>query len=157
MRSRVSIYLLQGDQGQCQAGALVEEEDERQVEAFHHTDIGTAGGVLEIDQATVRGLLVGRAEQLVVDAVPVGVQLVDALTANGELNLLDEVLGSVERSSRGRLLQGDLQETLVDQITVARHGTGHLLAEANGTVERVLDRLQCELRQRIGGVRFRVL
>ena len=104
----------------------------------------------------VAGLLAGLLRELIPDVEPVAVVLVDALTTDLNLHGLDEVVANpVEpaelRARAVRGLERDLGESglevdTVDQITVALDRARYTLAEARGTVERVLDGLHGEVR-----------
>ena len=82
--------------------------------------------------------------------------LVDALATDLELDLLDQVVThpvepaelrarAVRRRQR-RLRERRLEVHAVDQVTVALDRARDRLAEARGTVERVLDGLHREVR-----------
>ena len=103
------------------------------------------------DHLGITGLLASLLGELVPDVHPVTVLLVDALTTDLNLNVVDEVVTDpvepTELSARavGRLesdlREGRLEVHAVDQITVALNRAGDLLAEVRGAVEGVLNRL----------------
>jgi hypothetical protein len=86
---------------------------------------------------------------------PLTIVLVDTLSTDLELNLLDQVvtrpvqpteLGTRAVSSGdGYLGEGSLEIHAVDQVTVALDGASDSLTEARGTVERVLNGLHGEV------------
>jgi len=94
--------------------------------------------------------------QLVPDLEPVTVVLVDLLSADLDVDVVDEVVANpVEpaelRTRAVRRLERDLGERAlevdaVDQITVAADRALHLLAEVRRAVERLLNRLHREVR-----------
>ena len=99
----------------------------------------------------ITGLLASLLGELVPDVHPVTVLLVDALTTDLNLNVVDEVVTDpvepTELSARAvsrlesDLREGRLEVHAVDQITVALNRAGDLLAEVRGAVEGVLNRL----------------
>ncbi len=103
----------------------------------------------------VAGLLTGLLGELVPDVEPVTIVLVDTLTTDLDLDVLDEVVANpVEPAELGtRAVRGGdgnggesgLEVHTVDEITVALDGTGHLLTEVRGTVEGILDGLHREV------------
>jgi hypothetical protein len=103
----------------------------------------------------ITGLLSRLLGELIPDVEPLAVVLVDALTTDFELNGLNEVVANpvepAELSTRTvSALEGDLRESglevdTVDQITVTLDSAGYTLAEARGTVERVLNGLHGEV------------
>jgi hypothetical protein len=103
----------------------------------------------------VARLLARLLRELIPDVEPVAIVLVDALATDLNLDVLDEVVAHpVEpaelrtravRGLEGHLGEGGLEVHTVDQITVALDRARHLLAEARGTVERVLNGLHREV------------
>ena len=104
----------------------------------------------------IASLLARLLRELVPDVQPLSIVLVDALAADLELDLLDQVVANpVEPAELGtravRGLEHDrrqsrLQVHAVDQVTIALNRDRDLLAEARGTVERVLDGLHGKVR-----------
>ena len=104
----------------------------------------------------VTGLLASGAGQLIPDVEPVAVVLVNALTTDLDLDILDEIVADpVEPAELGtraiRGLQGNLRESglevdTVDEITVAADGAGNTLTKVGDTVEGLLNRLHREVR-----------
>ena len=169
------LVVLERNQRQSQTRVAAEPELERDVQSVHRgargDDLGreglTAVAVVVARRATlvqevrelrdvadhlgITSLLAGLLGELVPDVHPVTVLLVDALTTDLNLNVVDEVVTDpvepTELSARAvrrlesDLRQGGLQVHAVDQITVALNRAGDLLAEVRGAVERVLDRL----------------
>ena len=100
----------------------------------------------------IAGLLARLLGELIPDVQPVAIVFVDALAANLNLHILDEVVADpVEptelraRAVRGRIQghtgQGRLEIHTVDQVTVALDGASHLATEARRAVEGVLNGL----------------
>jgi len=116
------FVVLKGNQRQVQTWVTVEEEDQRQVHLF----VSDRGGHLG-----VRRLLGFIVVQVIVQSPPLLVVLVDALTTDGEFNVVDRTLGDpvavISGFTGGRVgsqrLEFDVHVT--DQITVARNGHGH--------------------------------
>ncbi|ABT16413.1 hypothetical protein ATCV1_z279R [Acanthocystis turfacea chlorella virus 1] len=134
------FVVLQGDQGQGQAGGLVEEEDQGHVEA-----LGGADGLVVhvVGHATVVHAVVVHAEDGVVGAEPVVVVLVDALATDLELHILQQLLGGVEGGTNA--LEHELDHDVGDQVTVTGDLGADLVAEANGTVDGLLNGLNGEV------------
>jgi len=136
----LDLVVLEGNQGQGEAGGLVEEEDQGHVETLD----GTSGLVVnEVSHATVVLTVVVHAEQGVVHAEPVGVVLIDALATNLQLNILQQLLGGVE--SGANLGQHKLHHDVSDQVTVTGDLCAHLIAEPHRAIDRLLDGLNGEV------------
>jgi hypothetical protein len=118
-----------------------------------YQQIGQLGHVT--NHLGITGLLTRLLGELVPDVEPLTIVLVNALTTNLELNLLDEVVANpVEPAELGtrtvggeelHLGQSGLEVHTVNQVTVTLDGNSHLLAKARGTVERVLNGLHGEV------------
>ncbi len=103
----------------------------------------------------VAGLLAGLLGQLIPDVQPVAIVLVNALATDLNLHGLDQVVANpVEPAELGTravlgensdLGESSLEVDAVDQVTVTLDGTGDLLTEVGGTVERVLNGLHSEV------------
>lgn len=103
------------------------------------------------DHLGVTSLLAGLLGELIPDLEPVTIVLVNALTADFEFDVRNEVVANpVEPAElRTRTILGhelDLRESglevdAVDQVTIALNGTSDLLAEVGGTIEGVLNGL----------------
>ena len=112
-------------------------------------EVGELGNVA--DHLGITSLLAGLLGELVPNVHPVTVVLVDALTTDLNLNVVDEVVTDpvepTELSARAvsrlesDLREGRLEVHAVDEVTVALDGASHLLAEVRGAVKRVLDGL----------------
>ena len=118
------------------------------------SNVGELGRVA--NHRVVALLLTGGHGELVPDVHPVAVVAIDALAANLNLHLRDELLtGVIEPASEhiaGRVAeilpdlgQGDLKHRAVGKIAVARDGAGYAAAEVGLTVERLLNRLHREV------------
>ncbi len=105
----------------------------------------------------ITGLLTRLLRKLVPDVEPVTIVLVDALTANLELNIRNKVLANpvepteltaraIRRRVDDHLGKRGLEVDAVDQVAVALDRAGHLLAKVRGTVERVLNGLHGKVR-----------
>jgi hypothetical protein len=115
--------------------------------------VGELGNVT--NHLGVTSLLARLLGELIPDVEPLTIMLIDTLTADLELNLLDEVvtrpvqpteLGTrAIRSGDGHLREGSLEVHAVDQVTVTLDSAGNSLAKARGTVEGVLDGLHGEV------------
>ena len=169
------LVVLQGNQGQSQTWVAAEPELQWDVQGVHGgargDDLGrqwlTTIAVVVARRATlvdevgelwdvadhlgITSLLAGLLSELVPNVKPVTVVLVDALTTDLNLNVVDEVVTDpvepTELSARavgrleGNLREGRLEVHAVDEITVALDRAGDLLAEVGSTVEGVLNRL----------------
>ena len=174
------LVVLQSNQRQSQTRVAAEPELQRDVQGVHRgargDDLGgeglTAIAVVVAARATlvdqvgqlrdvadhlgITSLLAGLLSELVPDVHPITILLVNALTTDLDLHVVDEVvtdpvqpaeLGTrAVRRLQGNLRQSGLQVHAVNQITVALDGAGDLLAEVRGAVKRVLDGLHGEVR-----------
>ena len=139
-----AIRTLQSDQGQGQGRGASEEEANGEIEPLRDAGITTRGIVVEVRHLLIGSLLVGRVVQFGEDPEPVRVELVHTLASDLELDLLDELLGRVERGIRRVLRHRHLEEEMVQEITVTRDGHSDTLSEPNGARERGFDRLDGE-------------
>ena len=174
------LVVLEGDQGKRQTRVAAEPELEGHVQGVHgraranhlgrvgltsiarvvarsttgEDDIGELGHVA--NHLGIPRLLTGLLGELVPDVEPVPRVLVNALTADFELDVGNKVLANpVEPTEltagtvRGRidrhLRQGGLEVDTVDQVAVALDSAGDLLAKVGGTIERVLNGLHGEV------------
>ena len=173
------LVVLEGDQRQSKTWVAAEPELERDVQGVHR---GARGDDLRSEGLTtiaivvaawstlvqevrelghianhlgITGLLASLLGELVPNVKPVTVLLVNALTTNLNLNIIDDVVTDpvepTELSARTvrhlelHLRQGSLEVHAVDQITIALNRAGDLLAEVRGAVKRVLDGLHGEV------------
>jgi len=173
------LVVLEGDQRQSKTWVAAEPELERDVQGVHRGARGddlrseglTAIAVVVASRSTlvqevrklwdiadhlgITGLLASLLGELVPNVKPVTVLLVNALTTDLNLNIIDDVVTDpvepTELSARTvrrlelHLRQGSLEVHAVDQITIALDGAGDLLAEVRGAVKRVLDGLHGEV------------
>jgi hypothetical protein len=103
----------------------------------------------------VTSLLTRLLGELIPDVEPLTIMLINTLSTDLELNLLDEVVTRpvqpAELGTRavsgldGYLGEGSLEIHAVDQVTVALDRASNSLTEARGTVERVLNGLHGEV------------
>jgi len=134
---QTDFVVLERDQGERQTGVAVEEEDQREEDL---TGIGTGGGHL-----TPRRLLGLIEVQLGVQTPPPLVVLVDALTTDGQFNILDGTLRGEARVIGGT---GDFHETSLglhldvhvgDEVTVTGDGHGDTAVVSGVTVDGLFD------------------
>ncbi len=152
------LVVLEGDQGEGEAGVAAEPE----VHGDVHRVLGQRGGGgggrgqsgVHADHVVVAELVAGGLRELVPHVHPLAVLAVDALAADVDVHGLDErVADEVHPAVRGVAGQvvGDLGQLdakvhPVDEIAVARDGACDLLAEVHLAVERLLNRFQGEVR-----------
>jgi len=101
------------------------------------------------DHLGITSLLAGLLSELVPNVKPITIVLVDALTTDLNLNVVDDIVTNpVEPTElRGRtvrclelnLRQSRLEVHAVDEVTIALNGASNLLAEVGSTVKRVLN------------------
>jgi hypothetical protein len=133
---QTDFMVLQGNKGKRQTGVAVEEEDQGK----EHLRVVASGHL------TPRSLLGVVEVQLGVHAPPLLVVLVDALTTDGQFNILDGTLGN-PRVIEGTGGSGDGREVrglhfnvhVSDEITVAGNGDGHATGVTGGTVDSLFD------------------
>ena len=136
------LVVLQRDEGQVETGVAVEEEDEGEVDGLTVARRGhlTPGSLLGLIQV-----------KLGVQTPPLLVVLVDALTTNGKLNVVNGTLGDPVGigsgvGGEGILTTGlELDVHVADEITVARNGDGHAAGVGGSTVDGLLDVLHREV------------
>ena len=131
-----NLVVLEGDEREVETGVAVEEEDEREVDGV------TGGGSGHLTPVGLLGLI---EVKLRVHAPPLLVVLVDALTTDGKLDVVDGALGdpvavieSILGGGVGReRLEFDVHVT--DEITVASDSHGDAAGVGGGTVDGLLD------------------
>ena len=142
MRGEVEIHadlvVLERNEGQVETGVTVEEEIQGKVDSLARNTRG---------HLTVRSLLGLIEVKLGVQTPPLLVLLIDALTTDRELDVVDRALGnpsSVGGSHTGGLdLEFDVH--VADEITVARNGDGYAAGVSGSTVDGLLDVLHREV------------
>jgi len=173
------LVVLEGDQWESKTRVAAEPELERNIESiFWGAVADLVGGVWLASSAVIvaglaaldnevgelrdvanhlgiAGLLACLLGELIPDVEPLSIVLVNALTADLELDLLDEVVASpvepAELSTRAvcreelNLWQSGLEVHAVDQVTISLNGAGDSLAKARRTVEWVLNGLHGEV------------
>ena len=133
------LVVLEGDEGEGQTGVAVEEEDEGEVD-------GTGGEGAGGAHLTPRGLLGLIEVELGVQTPPALVVLVDALTTDGQLNILDGTLGGPAGGGAGEGGVGSkLNIHIGDEITVAGDRDGNTAIVTGGTVDGLLNSLHSEV------------
>jgi hypothetical protein len=130
------LVVLEGDEGEVETWVAVEEEDEGEVDGI----AGRRGGHL-----TPRKLLGLIQVELGVHTPPLLVVLVDALTTNGKLNVVDRTLRDPARELGVGRRGLEFEVHVTDEITVARNGDGHATTSGGGTVDGLLDVLHREV------------
>ena len=139
---KTDLVILERDEGKRKTGVAVEEEDERE----EHLGVNRGGHLTPVR-------LLGLIEvKLGVQTPPLLVVLVDTLTTDGKLNILDGTLGDpagigARRISAGREtgLSLELDVHVRDEITVTRDGDGDATVVRGGTVDSLLDVLHREV------------
>jgi hypothetical protein len=145
----LNLVVLQSNQRQSQTRVAAEPELEGDIQLLSSDGYASSGS--GTDHLLVAILVAGSLGQLVPDVEPITVVLVDTLTTDLELDVLDQgVTNPINpTSSRGRSSrQGgevSLQIHAVDQITVAGDGASYLATEIGSTVEGLLDSLHREV------------
>ena len=133
---KADLVVLEGNEGEGKTGVAVEEEDEGE----EHLGINTRGHL------TPNGLLGLVEVKLRVQAPPALVVLVDALTTDGQLNILDGTLSGPAGSGAGkRTLRLEFDVHVGDEITVAGDGNRDTAVGTGGTVDGLLDVLHREV------------
>jgi hypothetical protein len=136
------LVVLERDEGKVETGVAVEEEDEGQV----HSLAGTRGG--HLTPSSLLGLI---EVQLGVHAPPLLVVLVDALTTDGQLDVVDGTLGDPVAVIDGLGSRGvgserlELDVHVTDEITVTGDSHGHAAGVGGSTVDGLLDVLHREV------------
>ena len=135
------LVVLEGDEGQVETGVAVEEEDEGKVDGA-----GGGGGHLRVS-----GLLGLVEVKLGVQTPPLLVVLVDALTTDGQLDVVDGTLGDPVAVVDGLGSRGvgserlELDVHVTDEITVTGDSDGHAAGVGGSTVDGLLDVLHREV------------
>ena len=136
-----NLVVLEGDEGEVETGVAVEEEDEGEVD-------GAGGSSGHLTPVSLLGLI---EVELGVEAPPLLVVLVDALTTDGKLDVVDRTLGdpvAVIDGLGSRGVGGERQELdvhVTDEITVAGNGDGDAAGVGGSTVDGLLDVLHREV------------
>ena len=131
------LVVLEGDEGEVQTGVAVEEEVKGEVDGL----VGNTRSHL-----TVSGLLGLIEVKLGVQTPPLLVLLVDALTTDGKLDVVDGTLGHPRGASlidAGLHLELDVH--VADEITVAGNSDGDATGVGGSTVDGLLDVLHREV------------
>jgi len=136
------LVVLKRDEGERETGVAVEEENQGE----EHLRIDRSGHL------TPRSLLGLVEVKLGVQTPPLLVVLVDALTTDGKLNILDGTLsdpagigGRTRGVGRETGLSLELDVHVVDEVTVARNGDRHATGVGGSTVDGLLDVLHREV------------
>jgi len=136
------LVVLEGNEGEVETGVAVEEEDEGEV---HGLTVARRGHLTPV---SLLGLI---QVKLGVQTPPLLVVLVDALTTDGKLNVVNGTLGDPVGIGGGVGGEGiqttglELDVHVADEITVARNGDGHAAGVGGSTVDGLLDVLHREV------------
>ena len=136
------LVILEGNEGEVETGVAVEEEDEGEVDGLTVARRG------HLTPVSLLGLI---QVKLGVQTPPLLVVLVDALTTDGKLNVVNGTLGDPVGigggvGGEGILTTGlELDVHVADEITVARNGDGHAAGVGGSTVDGLLDVLHREV------------
>ena len=136
------LVVLEGNEGEVETGVAVEEEDEGEVDSLAARRSG------HLTPVSLLGLI---QVKLGVQTPPLLVVLVDALTTDGKLNVVNGTLGDPVGigsgvGGEGILTTGlELDVHVADEITVARNGDGHATGVGGSTVDGLLDVLHREV------------
>jgi hypothetical protein len=130
------LVVLEGDEGQVETGVAVEEEDEGEVDSL------AVHGSGHLTPVSLLGLV---QVKLGVQAPPLLVVLVDALTTDGQLNVVDGTLGDPARIRGGGSVGLEFEVHVTDEITVTGDGDGHAAGVGGSTVDGLLDVLHREV------------
>ena len=136
------LVVLKRDQRQVQTGVAVEEEDQGQVHGLTGSRSGhfTPGSLLGLIQV-----------KLGVHAPPLLVVLVDALTTDGQFNVVDGTLSDpvavIDEGRRGSVgrRRFELDVHVTDKVTVTGDSHGHAAGVGGSTVDGLLDVLHREV------------
>ena len=130
------LVVLESNQGQVQTGVAVEEEEQGQVDSLADRRSG---------HLTVRSLL-GRVQvKLRVQTPPLLVVFVDALTTDGQLDVVDRTLGDPARGGVSSRLGLEFDVHVTDKVTVTSDSHGHATGVGGSTVDGLLDVLHREV------------
>ena len=130
------LVVLEGDEGEVETGVAVEEEEEGEVDGL----AGDTSGHL-----TVRSLLGLIEVKLGVQTPPLLVVLVDTLTTDGKLDVVDGALGNPASSGRSGGGREEFDVHVTDEITVTGDSHGHATGVGGSTVDGLLDVLHREV------------
>ena len=130
------LVVLEGDEREVETGVAVEEEEEGEVDGL----AGDTSGHL-----TVRSLLGLIEVKLGVQTPPLLVVLVDTLTTDGKLDVVDGALGNPASSGRSGGGREEFDVHVTDEITVTGDSHGHATGVGGGTVDGLLDVLHREV------------
>jgi hypothetical protein len=130
------FVVLKGDQGQVQTGVPVEEEEEGEVDSLAVDGSG---------HLTVSGLLGLVQVKLGVQTPPLLVVLVDALTTDGKLDVVNGTLGDPARQGGGVDIGLEFEVHVTDKVTVTSDSHRHATGVGGSTVDGLLDVLHREV------------
>ena len=136
-----NLVVLEGNEGEVETRVAVEEEDEGEVD-------GAGGSSGHLTPVSLLGLI---KVELGVEAPPLLVVLVDALTTDGKLDVVDRTLGDPVAVVAGVGSRGvgrdrhELDVHVTDEITVAGNGDGDAAGVGGSTVDGLLDVLHREV------------
>jgi hypothetical protein len=130
------LVVLEGNEGEVETGVAVEEEEEGEVDSLAvdgsgHLTVSRLLGLIEV--------------KLGVEAPPLLVVLVDALTTDGKLDVVDGALSDPASKLRAGSIGLKLDVHVTDEITVAGNGDGDATGVGGSTVNGLLDVLHREV------------
>jgi len=173
------FVVLESNERESKTRVAAEPELERDIESVHGSAAGNhfrsegfasvavivTSGTTLVDAVSefrnityhlgITGLLTRLLGKFVPDVEPLTIVLVNALTTDFNLNIVDKIVANpVEPTELGTRTIGGLELDLrknslevhaVDKVTVALDGAGHLLTEVRGTVEGIFNGLHGEV------------
>ncbi len=180
LKPDLDLVVLEGNERERKTRVAAEPELERNVEGVLRGALANLGGGVrlavagavsiavlttldeEVDELRdvtnhlgVTGLLTGLLGELVPDVEPVTVVLINLLTTDLNVDIVDQVVANpVEPAElgtgtigggEGHLREGALEVHAVDQVTVTGDGALNLLTEVGSTVEGLLNGLHGEV------------
>ena len=130
------LVVLEGDQGEVETGVAVEEENQGKV----HGLAGSRSG--HLTPSSLLGLI---QVKLGVQTPPLLVVLVDALTTDGKLDVVDSTLGDPASHLGVRRRGGKFEVHVTDKVTVTSDGHRDATGVGGRTVDGLLDVLHREV------------
>src|SRR5210317_608946 len=124
------LVVLERNERQVETGVAVEEEEQGKVDSLAVDGSG---------HLAVSGLLGLIEVKLGVQTPPLLVVLVNALTTDGKLDVVDGALGDPAREGGGVDIGLELDVHVTDEITVTGNGDGHAAGVRGSTVDGLLD------------------
>tara|TARA_R110002096_G_scaffold393812_3_gene588899 strand:- start:14380 stop:15045 length:666 start_codon:yes stop_codon:yes gene_type:complete len=148
---KANLMVLESNQGQVETRVAVEEEDQGETNIARRSLCATGRDRGHLTPLSLLGVV---EVKLGVQAPPSLVVLVNALTANGQLNVLDGTLSrpartiGASRKIYGRGLGGEdgkIEEHIANEITVAGNGDRDAATRGRRAIDNLLDHLHSEV------------